>query len=215
MFCMSDADTLFEQDAQRARQLAERQLEQLAELAEIGLQQARDGGDYAAITRSIRLTHQLQARISKALSWLVQQQVKGVYAAEDRRERSTPQYIHKAKIERLIERAVEAHTDDEDEREDLICEGAERLDREDFGDLLERPVEELVRIICKSLRIDPPKLDIQTRPPPLAGEGVSSVATNGLVAMRTPAEERAGEAVERAWSASDLFQPANRPYASG
>ena len=191
-----DAETLLEQDAQRARALAELQLAQLAEIAQIGIEQMREGGDYAAITRSLRLTQQLQARISKDLSWLVQQQAKGLHALEVLRESSTPNSIHKAKVERLVERAVEDHTDDEDEREDLISEGAERLDREDFGDLLERPVEELVQIICRSLNIDPPDLDVETRPPPLAGEGDHEV-------------------VERAWCASDLFQSANRPYLSG
>jgi hypothetical protein len=74
--------------------------------------------------------------------------------AEDRERsvRNRALDIGKARIERLVERAVLAERgQDKAEVDRLITETGDRLDFEDYGDILGRPVEEVVALICKDL----------------------------------------------------------------
>ena len=51
---------------------------------------------------------------------------------------------------------AKAECDDEDRLDDLVHETAERLDDDDiFGDVLTRPVGELVSLICRDLGLEP------------------------------------------------------------
>ena len=142
----------------------ERQLELLGRLAEAGLevaqaveQRARDAAPdddlngvamaYARVARAVRLTVMLQTRlvndrqlqeklvkIRSDMAWSV--------AAEARRE--------------VVERVILAEQDDPDKAERLVREAAERLDGDDiYGDLLARPVSEIVASVCRDLGVDP------------------------------------------------------------
>jgi hypothetical protein len=211
-------------EAHWARAYAMRRLEMLGELAELGLDVARAverqasdpsaprvvQGDvalaYARVSRAVRLTLMLQARLIEDMKAASAAETEA--AAEP--DRLSPEYRRKARVERIVERLAETeHPDDEDRVTELIVEAGERLDDEDlYGDLLERPVSELVARICKDLGLEPDWAELaeelwavrevesgdvgwplarQTTSPTLqrGRGGVSSVAANGLAAMRT------------------------------
>jgi hypothetical protein len=223
---MATPPLIADDHAQWAEALLRRQAELVAQMSEGAARMAAaveakagpepsksDAMAYARLYRTARMGSLLLARLIR--------EIEKVRSNErfdaPRRERDAiiakaladPAHDHKSRVERIVERiATDEHGDDEDEIERLIAECAERLDDEDiYRDVRTMPVKDLVQSICKDLDLDErPFLHEAwatedrnlTRPPPLAGEGVSSVATNDLVAMRTPAEERAGEVVERA-----------------
>ncbi len=76
--------------------------------------------------------------------------------AEEAR-RTDPLYVHKARVEAIVERIAKGKAKNDEEKVDrLIREAGERLDDEDiYGDVLERPVGELVALICRDLGLDP------------------------------------------------------------
>jgi hypothetical protein len=143
-----------------------RQVQLLGELAELGLDIARAiarqasgqsveavvEGDvalaYARVSRAVRLTLMLQAK-------LIEEFQAAADEAAEVKARLAPAYRAKARVEAIVERVAEsAH--DEDTVDRLISEAAERLDDEDlYGDLLERPLSELVARICKDLGLEP------------------------------------------------------------
>jgi hypothetical protein len=149
----------------RARALIEPQLRLLGRLAEIGLdvaetvgQQARGEteapakGDlslaFARVSRAVRLTVALQQKL-----------VDGLEAMESGRPapkdgaRPDPDYVLKARVERIVERTAEAeHDDDEWAVDRLVRETAEGLDDIDlYGDLLDRPISEIVARIARDI----------------------------------------------------------------
>ncbi|MEI9891107.1 MAG: hypothetical protein WDN45_11565 [Caulobacteraceae bacterium] len=63
----------------------------------------------------------------------------------------------KARVERIVERlAVQTHPHDEEQVDRIVREAGDRLDDMDlYGDLLQRPLSELVARICKDLDLTP------------------------------------------------------------
>jgi hypothetical protein len=156
--------------------LAQRQIGRLDELAELGLVCARavarqaeaeqpDVADialaYSRVSRAVRLTILLQSKLADALEAAEDEAAE--YAA-----RTHPVYVKKARVEAVVERLAEAeHPDDEDAVDRIVIEAGERLDDEHlYGDLMDRPFEEIVERICRELGL----AREATRPPPQAGE---------------------------------------------
>jgi hypothetical protein len=224
-------------EADWARAYAMRQLQMLGELAEIGLDVARalerqaNGqgapavqGDvalaYSRVSRAVRLTLMLQSKLIEDLKAADKARVEIGAEAAKQAALSDPAYQKKVRVEAIVERVIRAERPDDAETLDtLMNDACERLDDEDvYGDLMERPLSELVARICKDLGLTPDwaelaeelwavreaasaevgwplAAEILARPPPFTGEGdreaverVSSVAANDLAAMRTPSE---------------------------
>jgi hypothetical protein len=177
-----------------ARAQVERQMAMLDRLAEIGMEIAEEAGrqarapatdrplvdpglTYARAARAVRLTIALQQRLAKDLAGL------GRAEADARRTR----------IHRLVERAIEGECDDADGIEQLCDDARESLrEYEDLDDFADRPLGEIVALICKDLGLStdawagefaledlPPLGEV---PDPVGGRGPSS-----------PVPQRAGE----------------------
>jgi hypothetical protein len=150
----------------RAQLLYERQIAMLGQFAEVGLEMALDiarqvkaaaddgvamTGDpalaYARVARSVRLTLMLQTKAIKAVQHLDYLATQDAHAAlQDRKVRTL----------RIVERIANREHGDIDTVDRLVEETAERLDRDDlYGDLLDRPLSELVDMICRDLGLDP------------------------------------------------------------
>jgi hypothetical protein len=56
---------------------------------------------------------------------------------------------------RIVERVATSQHEDTDKVERLVQEAAERLDQDDIYKMLDRPVSEVVALICKDLGLDP------------------------------------------------------------
>lgn len=163
-----------------ARQVLQRQMDILGELAEMGLQMAKATGRqalaraeedpagiqgpednlamaYARVARAVRLTLMLQARVVDDIQALDLGEQKRAAKDREAEARNAPEYQHKARVERIVERvAQEAHGRDEDEVDRLVSEASERLDDDDiWRDILSHPVGELVAGICRDLGLDP------------------------------------------------------------
>jgi hypothetical protein len=196
---------------------AERQRRRLDELAEIGMDVARAVARqanaeapapvaelslaYARVSRAVRLTLMLQSRLLEAGA-------RAETEAAERAFRSTPEYARKARVERIVERlAVDEHPDDEDRIDALIAEAGERLDDEDlYGDLMDRPMREIVARLCRDLGLDPDWTALAQEP--WASEDSTSPIAEAMAGGGPPAAERAvvGEGgVHALWS----FPPAN------
>jgi hypothetical protein len=146
--------------AGRAEALRDRQLQMLGELAEIGLELARaveaeaKGGElgldaailaYARVSRAVRQSIMLQSRLlDGTLAEGKAAEAPGARRAEVR-----------ARVSRILDRAVEASNEAPERVERLRAEAAERLESERFGDLLERPVVDIVADICNDLGLSP------------------------------------------------------------
>ena len=135
-----------------------RQVERLDSLSEVGLDLARDIQRQAAadaamafsrVARAIRMNALLQSRLIKDM-------VRTADEVDQLTERLEPAYRHKARVEKIVERVAKAAGDDEDVIDRLVIEAGERLDDEDiYGDVLQRPVGELVALICEDLGLEP------------------------------------------------------------
>jgi len=161
------------------RDLIERQLRVLGELAEIGLNLARAverraalaptcepsaeapgaaqamKGDvwlaYTRIARAVRLTLALQSRLIQDLQALDE-------AAERQRLGgcSNAARARKARVRRILARVIDAEIGDEAEAGRLAAEARERLEHDDiYGDVLTKPVGELIALICRDLGLSP------------------------------------------------------------
>ena len=220
--CASEGD-----DRGWARPLYARQIAVLGELAEAGLEVAlaiRDqvktaaaGGEdatstamaYARAARAVRLTLLLQSNLIKQLqdwdrhtAYLASQ---AVAEADERREDLLDE--HKARTVRIVERVARRACDDAEHVERLVGEAAERLDQDDlYGEVLTRPVSELVAAICQDLGLDPdwPRLAREA----WAREEISSGAA-GSPLMALAARELDPPPPSRA-TASPLGRPPDR-----
>lgn len=155
------------------RALIERQLWVLGRLAEAGLNLAlaieRQGttevttedaaqvaqGDvalaYSRVSRAVRLTVALQARTLQDLQALDEVAARRLDAAHGKAGRE-----RKDRVQRIVERVIEAEAPSEAEVERLADEAAERLEHDDiYGDLTARPVGEIVALICRDLGLSP------------------------------------------------------------
>jgi hypothetical protein len=62
----------------------------------------------------------------------------------------------KARTVRIVERIARRDCDDAEDIERRVGEAAGRLDQDDiYGDVLSRPISELIAMICKDLGLDP------------------------------------------------------------
>jgi hypothetical protein len=160
-----------------ARPLCERRIDLLSDLAEEGREVARTlarrvaavdaddslaGGEvvpmleglaraYGRVSRAVRLTLMLQARLVEDLIAFDKLAAQAAVWDHDARTRD-----RKELAGHIIERVIGRERDDAEEIEHLVWETSERLDREDlYGPLLSRPVSELVAVICRDLGLDP------------------------------------------------------------
>jgi hypothetical protein len=164
------------------RALLERQVVMLGQLAEVGLGMAlvlerqvkaldapapaaqpafdpeRAFIAYARVARAVRQSLMLQARLIKQI------QAEDAQAASSaafdascaRVERGQQTVARKAQVERIVERIAAREHGDTEVVERLIEETCERLDCEDlYGHVLDRPLSELVAMICHDLGLDP------------------------------------------------------------
>jgi hypothetical protein len=161
-----------------ARSLAMRQLQVLGELAEQGLEigraierraKAAEPGEpsgvdlnavamaHARVARAVRLTIMLQSRLIADVQAGEEGAARKAAAAARQEARLDPEYVHKARVERIVERvAMAEHGDDEDEMDRLTTEASERLDDDDlYPDPLSRPIGALVASLCRDLGLDP------------------------------------------------------------
>ena len=163
---MSDAPPLPEDLDAWTQERLRRQAAMLEQLAEAGLRMAlaieRQVAEasiepteaamaFARVARAVRLTALLQSKLLHDLARL-----RALPAANDSEPEDDRAERHKARVEAIVERVAKADTDDEDEIDRLVGECAERLDDEDiYGDVLDRPVGELVSLICRDLGLEP------------------------------------------------------------
>ena len=169
--------------AGEARAVIVRQLQVLGELAELGLDIARAvarqaapqtapetapetapdatgvvqvvKGDlslaYARVARAVRLTIALQSRLLQDLQALDEASERHL-----RGGRSNAGRERKARIRRILDRVIDAEVGDDAEGDRLAQEARERLEQDDiYGDVLARPVGEIVAMICRDLGLSP------------------------------------------------------------
>jgi hypothetical protein len=155
-----------------------RQLQMLGDLAEVGLEVARaierrtrEAGPeedltrlalaYSRAARAVRLSAMLQSRLIKDIKADAQAAAKArTEAAKAEAERAAehePAYRCKSRVENIVYRVAGAgHPGDAPAVARVIREAGERLDDEDlYGDLLERPLSEIVARICRDLGLEP------------------------------------------------------------
>jgi hypothetical protein len=147
-----------------ARALIEQQIAALSRLTEIGMALAEEAGRrgldasepaggpdpclmFSRAARAVRLTIALQSRLLAEL------------AALDRDERLAEigrETARGNRVRRLVERALDAGCDDADEAERLQAHAWERLvDELDDPDFADRPIAEIVALICADLGLSP------------------------------------------------------------
>jgi hypothetical protein len=147
-----------------------RQVERLEALAETGLALAQRiaQADIAApadvamafsrVSRAVRLACLLQARLIKDADE-ARREADDQRRTQDDRDRidaNQARRDRKARVEAIVERVAWTETEDEDRTESLLVEAAERLDSDDiYGDVLNRPLGELVALICRDLGLEP------------------------------------------------------------
>jgi hypothetical protein len=160
-----------------------RQLQALGELAELGLDIARAvarqaasqtpgeafpetlpattrapqvvKGDvslaYARVARAVRLTIALQSRLLQDLQALDEVAERHLHGG-----RSNAARERKARIRRILRRVIDAEVGEAADGDRLAGEVRERLEHDDiYGDVLARPVGELVAMICRDLGLSP------------------------------------------------------------
>lgn len=162
------------------RALIERQLWVLGRLAEAGLNLAlaieRQGtaegtgedapqvvsGDvalaYGRVSRAVRLTVALQARTLQELQALDEAAERRLAGDRGKAERERLGLVQarKERVQRIVERVIEAEAASESEVDRLADEAAERIEHDDiYGDLTARPVGEIIALVCRDLGLSP------------------------------------------------------------
>ena len=161
-----------------SRPFVMRELQLLGDLAEIGLKLARavekriDNAApdedlrpvamaYNRTARAVRLTLMLHSKIIKDRKAeedpILKARAEAEAEAAKVQARLDPVYQRKVRVEEIVGRvAMARHQGDEPVVGRLMRESQDRLDDEDlYGDLLERPLSELVARLCKDLGLDP------------------------------------------------------------
>jgi hypothetical protein len=114
--------------------------------------------DFARVARAVRLTLMLRARLIKDLEDRDRAVAQGAaWAATNVRfERDDLANDRKARVTRIVERIAGRQYDDAETIERLIWETGERLDGDDlYGHVLDRPVSELIDMLCRDMGLDP------------------------------------------------------------
>jgi hypothetical protein len=153
-----------------------RQTERLEALAQSGMRlialiesQAVEGAvtvadaalAHSRVSRAVRMAELLRERLTaQAGEQARQDSYNRIWADKGAAERAAaaadPAHSHKARVEAIVSRIAKGETDDEDRLEAIACETAERLDDDDiYGQVADRPVGELVALICRDLGLDP------------------------------------------------------------
>ena len=141
-----------------ARPTVERQLQMLGRLAEAGLEiaialEAQAKGGEAVVEGDIAMAYN---RVARAVRQTIMLQSKLIEALQARETtRAGRKSAARGSAARILRGVIEDHTGDKERTERLNAEAAERLEREDFGDLLTRPFGEIVTGICKDLGLSP------------------------------------------------------------
>jgi hypothetical protein len=179
----ADIDPALAEAAGEPRAVIVRQLQVLGELAELGLDIARAiarqaateapgeapaempgettrapqvvKGDvslaYARVARAVRLTIALQSRLLQDLRALDEVAERHLHGG-----RSNTARERKARVRRILDRVIDAEVGDAAEGDRLAGEVRERLENDDiYGDVLARPVGEIVAMICRDLGLSP------------------------------------------------------------
>jgi hypothetical protein len=178
-----DIDPALAEAAGEPRAVIVRQLQVLGELAELGLDIARAiarqaasqapgeapaetppettrapqvvKGDislaYARVARAVRLTLALQSRLLQDLQAWDEVATRHLQGG-----RSNAARERKARVRRILHRVIDAEVGDAADGDRLAGEVRERLEHDDiYGDVLARPVGELVAMICRDLGLSP------------------------------------------------------------
>lgn len=153
---MSAAEPALETIAQRKLRLLDRLAEAGVQMAEALTRQAEGGpvmieGDlalaYSRVSRAVRLALMLQEKLEQAPP-----------KSPESAKPSAPDEAHDAKCRAgaIVARVAKADRSDEEEVDRLVHECDERLDDPDlYGDILERPLSEIVARLCRDLGLHP------------------------------------------------------------
>jgi hypothetical protein len=107
------------------------------------------------VSRAVRVTDMLQTRVLTDLDRQLREAAHRAEQAEAHEQRLAEDQ-RKVDIERTVERLAQArHSDDEDAVDRIVIECGERLDREDYGWILARPIDEILGEICRDLGLPP------------------------------------------------------------
>ncbi len=151
-----------ERQAVAQAQVAERAAEPGAAPVEVCVGRSEPGLVYSKVARAVRLTLALRAKAVKDLLALDQgeaqaRQARDQAAAEIVAE-ADPMERRRERIDRIVRRLIEAEESDRKEVERLSSDIWERLEDEDgdiYGDLMARPIGEVVAQICEDLGLSP------------------------------------------------------------
>ena len=141
---------------------AEHGLELLDEVRRRALERVDEGDlglTYSRISRSVRQCVALHAKLEEEAGKTDEQkaaEAAAKQAAEAQRAASAEKRAHARKenaVRRAVGRAIDDHTDDEDDRETLYGDMNERLDDADDLELDRKPVGQIVAGICRAMRL--------------------------------------------------------------
>ncbi len=118
--------------------------------------------DFARVSRAVRLTYALQSRLIAEFKGKARSRAaEAATSSEDDEEThgiawdEPPGEQQRRRVRRIIRRVAEASALDREAVERLLREGAERLDDDElYGDIMIRPVAEIVARICKDLGLE-------------------------------------------------------------
>jgi hypothetical protein len=151
-------EMLAETGVQFAQAIASRAIADQAALSSEAL--ATESMAFSRAARAVRMTALLQSRLIQEMDDARRraafQTTDEREAAEEAERRRDPAYHHKARVEAIVGRVARAQFGDGDDLDRIAAETAERLDDDDiYGDVLTRPVGELVALICRDLGLEP------------------------------------------------------------
>ena len=143
-------------------QAAERAAEPGAAPAEVCVGRSEPGLVYPRVARAVRLTLALRSKAVKELLALDQGEAQARQARDkavaDAEVEADPVERRRDRIGRIVRRLIEAEEGDPKEVERLSSDVWERLEDEDqdvYGDLMARPIGEIVARICEDLELSP------------------------------------------------------------
>jgi hypothetical protein len=148
---------------------------------------------YARTARAVRMTVLLQSKLMRELEAAEGLGETSGEANRRRAARRDAEQARKAAVARIVRRVAEGQFDDPETLDAYAEEACGRLDDEDlYGDVLLRPMGELVARICRDLDLDPDwsrlaqeawaEAEIAAAPPgsPFAGLGASPQTRAGV-----------------------------------